>query len=450
MLQPEATLPRTNHRRSRYGNFLSPMVWLCVLILAVNFFVICRSVGPNVSMKGADESQWVINAVHYWKLGVGSPIGHVPLFHDLIVPFVGGFFVDPETGYAIWKYLLFFVSHLLVFYATSKVSNIWIGLSIAIYFQFTVDPWGDPTYSHLAMTLFLLSVVLVLYNRKLLGGAFGVLLLGSLVRLELLLFAVTAACLLLLFSRKSVLTSAFFKQLALPVILFVGLIYWHGSSLTRFPREYMFRGQQSVVWYVIDFMYNHGYFSQYAVPNRGNIPLDVLDTVLTQQFGKDLKGLNQSSFLEIYHRNPTLIKARYTEMVQQLPSLIASPFIVRIPYGGSSKPFFGILHLSVIAIVPVFFFRFFTRVVPLKGLLGRVLKYLGAVPGITAISPPKEAVLMLLSALAGFLPWLMTSPQPHYVMMALPLQLMIFALLFRWIPIGLSWIPELFIPEEST
>ena len=63
--------------------FLWPAVWLCVLILLVNFIYVFQSAGALVYFKGADEEGRVRNAIRYWNAGLGSPIRHTPFFHAL-------------------------------------------------------------------------------------------------------------------------------------------------------------------------------------------------------------------------------------------------------------------------------------------------------------------------------------------------------------------------------
>jgi hypothetical protein len=72
-----------------------------------------------------------------------------------------------------------------MFFVLSRVSNFWIGLVLTLHFQFTVNTRANPTYTHLAMTFFLAELSLVLWNRKYVGWAFGALLLGAMVRGEL-------------------------------------------------------------------------------------------------------------------------------------------------------------------------------------------------------------------------------------------------------------------------
>ena len=72
-----------------------------------------------------------------------------------------------------------------MFFVLSGVSNLWIGLVLTLHFQCAVNTRANPTYTHLAMTFFLAELPLVLWNRKYVGWAFGALLLGAMVRGEL-------------------------------------------------------------------------------------------------------------------------------------------------------------------------------------------------------------------------------------------------------------------------
>jgi hypothetical protein len=397
------------------------LVLLPVGVLLINFMLTFKSWAARWSYMAADEDVWVSNAIKFWKAKKGSPIAHVPLFHDIIILFVGGGIFDSQTGYVLWKFLLYLVAITLLFYLLLKVSNVWVAFVLAVYFEWTFYLYDSPTYTILAMVFFLSSLALVLRNQRSTGIAVGILLLGSLVRLELFFFVVTALVLLLLLSRKSVLSMAFLRQLLLPVFLFIVLVYWHGSSVTRFPREYLARGQAAVVAYLVDFLYSQGKFSKYTDISRGNLTSEQIDTVLTEHFGKDAKGLLESSFLDLWKRNPSIMKARYADLLSGLPKALMEPLKIRIPYGNLSPPPIYALTVLILAVAPGLIVVAMRKKWKLTDSSDAVVSFGFSGSTTAGFWTGKEFTAFILCCLTGFIPWFMTYPQPYYLMMAIPL-----------------------------
>lgn len=404
----------------REGIPVKAIYGLMILVLLANSVVVFYSRSSLIQHKGADEEVWVRNAILSWETKTGSPISHTPFFHDLIIPFVANIFFETQTGYALWKFLLFLLSYFLLFYVLSSVSNLWVALVLTVHFQFGIDAWSGPTYTLLAMVFYLAAAAVLIRNANWLGVSLGFLLLGSLVRFELALFLVTFLTLLVVFCLKNLSWRRLMKQFAIPAVLFLVLIYWHGSSLTRFPREYFYRGNQSVVWYMVDYLYYHGYFAEYTDAGRGFLPLELQDSVLVEHFGKTLQELNNSSLLEMFRLNPTLLKARYSETLQQFPSSIVSPYRIILPCPGSRQPLTYSWQFLAVAALPLLVARFARRSnwSNLNSMLKRFF------PDNEGVSPvkglPKEFILLVASSLAGFVPWLMTFPQSHYLIMVVP------------------------------
>lgn len=386
------------------------------LIFLTAFFVLDSWGKTQLLRMGADEPVWVDQALKFYHLGKGSPYAHVPLFHDLIVPFVSGIFFSFETGYIVWKILLFVISSLLFFYVISKISNQWIGLLFTINYELMYNFIAFPTYSILAMIFFLFALSVIIHNKKNIGLAAGILLIGGMVRLELVLFGIVFFTLVTIFCSKLIFTKKFIFQVSIPIIIFISLIYWHGSSITSFPKDYLFRGNQSAVWYVIDYMYYEGYFKKYTDADRGNIPMDILDNVLIENFGMSLDGLDNSSFFEMYNANPKLIKNRYKKLLGELPNLLTGNFVAKVPYR----------ELRGYYIWKFLFAAFFPFIIVLI-----LLKYFERLRTTTLTTTynsfissnykiSKPFILLVIASFAGFIPWMLTKPLEHYTIMALP------------------------------
>jgi len=393
------------------------LLLLSLLIIFLNAYFVLDSWGRKLLLfMGADEPVWIDNAIKYFHEGKGSPYSHVPLFHDLIIPFVTGMFFSFETGYIVWKILLFVVSSILFFYIIYKISNLWIGFLFTVHYELMLNFVSFPSYSILAMIFFLLALSIIIQNKNNIGIAFGILLIGGLVRLELILFGIIFFILSAVFFYKLVFSKKFIYQVSVPIIIFIALIYWHGSSITSFPKDYLFRGNQSSVWYVIDYMYYKGYFKKYTDAGRGNIPMDVLDKVLEENFGKNLEGLNNSSFIEMYRANPKIIKDRYKKMVGELPGLLASNFFVKIPYKDMRGLYIDIFFIA--GLLPFFLLFFSIKFFKQARTFNIISRYNSFITSNKKISG--VLIIIVLASFAGFIPWMMTKPMEHYTIMALP------------------------------
>jgi hypothetical protein len=396
--------------------FYSLLLLSLIIICAFAYYILDFWGKERLLRMGADEPVWVDRAIKAFQEGKGSPYAHVPLFHDMIVPFVSGILFSFETGYIIWKVLLFVVSSVLFFYIFSKLSNIWVGLIFTVHYELMANYVAFPTYSVLAMIFFLAAISVIVSNKNNLGLAFGLLMLGGMVRLELTLFGIVFFLLAIVFFTKLVFSKKFLRQISIPIAIFIFLIYWHGSSIISLPKDFMYRGNQSSVWYVIDYMYYEGYFDKYNVPDRGSIPMDVLDKVLVENFGMGLLELDDSSFIEMYKANPKLINARYMKMLTELPDLLTGNF--KVQFSKDGPPGFYLVRFLIPLILPFLYLLFKMKYSRIKESTNISKAYNSFINANKKISGP--LIILILSSFAGFIPWMMTKPVEHYTIMILP------------------------------
>jgi len=386
-------------------------------LVIVNFVLIFVSWKPQWLAMGADEPVWVANAVKYWK--TGSPIGHVPLFHDLIYPFVAGKFVNFDTGYTLWRFSIYLSCVGLMFYVLLRISNVWIAAILTLHFESLFTIYHSPTYLILALAFYLLALALVARTPKLLGVAVGMLLLGSLVRLEVLAFTGAALIMLAVFSRKAMFCRRFFKQLLVPALLFILLIYRHGSSIRTFPRDYVSRGQASAVWYAVEFLHSEGAFRKYTNAGRAAIPQDLIDLVLVEHFGKKQRDLVNSSALELWRRDPTLMEARLRDEFRRLPAMLAEMSAIAPRYGSANiNVAWKTLGMSFLpCVLAVIWLRKRTRRTA-RGWIVNLFGFTPVEPNKSLVNP--EFLALLLSGFAGFGPWLLTFPESYYMIVGVP------------------------------
>ncbi|MCX6170089.1 MAG: hypothetical protein NTX65_12150 [Ignavibacteriales bacterium] len=391
---------------------------LFISLIVTNFIVFAMSWGiKNFYYMGADEDQWIKYSLYYiGQQHAGSPIYHVPLFCDLIYPFISGIFVNMLTGYLVWKIIIYILASITLFLLLSRVSNIWIGFVLTTYFQYSINTYAIPTYSYLAMLFYLVSLLVIYSRTERSGIAFGLLLLGGLVRFEILIIALAFFICLLISSWKIIFSRKFAKQLIIPVLIFISLIYWHGSSITMLPNDLLHRGQTSVVWYMYDYLYYEGDFKKYTNADRGSITNEDINKVLMENFGKSRTELDNGSFFDLWKANPQLMMARYKKLISELPILLIDPFKLRIPFTELDQihPLLCLL-LTIIPALVILLFKFIKNVRisnfgwSLQYYIKSQKKYL-----------PKEALILTCCVCFAFIPWMMTKPQAHYLIMALP------------------------------
>ena len=403
-------------------------ITLALILIVGSFICVFWSHQATWHYMGADEDVWVRNAIQHWHQREGSSISHTPLFHDMIVPFVCGFFFSEDVGYVVWRFVLYLFSYVVFFYSIRKLTNTWIALILTLHFMLTIDAPSGATYIYLAMTFYLVSLAVLLHNKKLIGVALGIMLLGSLVRFELLVSVIVAAVLLLIYCRSTVFTVGFLKQLSIPLAIFVGLLYWHGSSVTRFPRDFSSRGQLSVVWYMVDFLYQDGYFAKYTDLGRGSLPLELQDKVLRENFGGSTKELNELTLYELLKRNPKIVAARYADMFHRLPYLIHETLEIRFPWAPNATPTPYGLVVFCLAILPAAGLAFLRRLK--KGRMSMLAtSYHSAFgPFLTNGGFSRELLIFLVSGLGAFGPWFLTFPHAHYLVLIVPFHYVAFSI----------------------
>lgn len=390
-----------------------------ILVIAITFSLVFTIWGAWLDGQFfTDEPAYVDLAIRSWQAGKGTPVAFSPLYHDLITPFVAIFF-EKEMGFKIWKYLLFLITSVLVYYNVKRLANKWVGLIAAVHFQLLSIPYICGTLSTLAITWLLMCSLLLLSGRRVLGLVAGLLLLGIHIRGEFLIISVVFIALCLALSPKEIFQKRFFLQLAVPLAIFVGLIYLHGSDVREYKKMYTLRGAFGYQHYIINTMLEFGYFKKYTTEtNRGLLKWEDLDKVFVEHFGKSLTTLRSEGKFDLpdlYRANPELIKAHYRRIFAESRSTIPAAFVVNFPNSSpmNLRTLAGSLPAYWASQVGVYLLFAGLALLPAFLLLARRRPYL-----MDRHPPPRRFYAILFAPLAGFVPWYLTMPQEHYVIMA--------------------------------
>ncbi|MCX6170075.1 MAG: hypothetical protein NTX65_12080 [Ignavibacteriales bacterium] len=395
---------------------------LVIIVLGLNLFLFLSNWGiQNAGNMSANEDGWIKTSLQYiTQSNMGSPIKHSPLFLDLIYPFVSGTFINPQTGFVVWKIILVVISSLLLFLLISKLTNTLFGLLLTLYFQYSIYIYTSPTYSLLALIFYLLALVVLIKNPKYSGLSVGILILGGLVRYELFLFALVFLVLLVIFSREIITEKKFYKQLIVPLLLFIILIYWHNSNIIRFYKDYFTGSQETVVWYTVDFLYDEGAFHKYTNADRKSKTTEDINRVLLDTFGKNQEELvKNSTLVDLFRMNPTVMKKHYeTIFSKHLPEGLVQTFLIYNPV--SKEKEFRFLALTIfIGFIYIIFLGFSKLFKKNNKTIIDIIKTIKH--DISKFHLPTEVALLIVSSVIGFIPWLLTMPEPQYLILAIPL-----------------------------
>ena len=158
-------------------------------------------------------------------------------------------------------------------------------------------------------------------------------------------------------------------------------------------------------------MWEMGYFSEYPY-SFGETPDSVLNEVFLQHFGREFRELAHSDdsnlMYTLYKANPELVRAHLQKTFRELPMRIADSLRINIPI---DRVFESIPWPAVSGIFA--WQTFLLCTIPLLATrLCRRRDY-------SAISEPRSRALyehlLPFIPLCGFLPWILTYPQPHYI-----------------------------------
>lgn len=380
---------------------------------------------------------YIEKAYNYWYSSKHpGPLTWSPGYVQLMSPFVGVF--GMETGYKIWRFVLFASISLMVYVTFSRMfCSTWLGASLALFSQMFIMPYAAPSLQLLVCLLYLICLLLLADKTRFLGLAFGILLNGIFISGTLggVLFSFSVLCMVfyprLIFSRR------FFIQFLASLAL-LGVMHHHlRYDITTISEVSADRGRAGLYHQLSLYIVSSGRSAPYLKPDddlQNNVDkyhrhLNAIDRYYLDKFGEteaDLRSRRHGEQWPLFlldwpwmmTKDPELMKEYRQEIFRTLKESLLVSFQISLPFGdynfNTSSPKRGMY------VVPIIF------VLMLPHLIGLVRKKPINPP---LVWPSRLQLLFLLSCLSTLIPLILVKPLPIYFPPLIPCYLMGIALL---------------------
>lgn len=379
----------------------------------------------------ADEPAYIFHAITSWNERQGSSIMFSPFYHDLITPFVAVFF-EQETGFAVWKFVLFYGTSVLVYFVIGGLTRSWVGLIAAIHMNFMIVPIMSGTYLTLALAWMFLALLVLVKRPGAVGLAAGVMLVGLHIRGEFSLILAAFLFLCAVFASRSVFSRRFVMQIIPGVVVFVALVYWHGSTLAEYPRAISLRGSFAYHHQISKTMTEMGYLAKYTDKKWGAVEMEALDKAYLEQFGKTQTEFREQggfNLLEMYAASPDLIREHFRQVLIYSMDTFPESVMLELAWPTQAYSIRQILVdrqrvvLAALGIHGVFL---------LMAILPIVLdRFRGRLRPALCAPITRTLVFGALTPLAAIPAWFLATPLTHYLILLFPAYYLVFVLLLR-------------------
>lgn len=426
---------------------------ILLFLLVVFTFNFAHRNGWKDDQAQGDDPVYIETAYNYWHSDAHpGRITWSPGYVQLMSPFVG--VLGKETGYKIWRFILFAGVSLLVYIAFSRMfGSIWLGTALALFSQMFLTPYAAPTLQALVCLLYLFCFSLLADKTRFLGLAFGILLNGIFVSGAVggVLFSFGILCVIfyprLIFSRR------FFAQFLASVALFGSVLYhlsYGTASNLNYAEEAAQRGRAGLYHQLSLYIVSSGRSTPYLKPGDDDAQnnadeyhrhLKAIDRYYLDKFGEgesDARAYRHDKRWPLFlldwpwmmAKDPELMREYRHEVLKTLrDSLfggdkVFGAFEIAFPfgdYGIHTKSFFKRATYNIVSVI------FLMLILMLPHLIRLARKKPFASHGFTW--PSRLQILFCLSCLSTLLPLMLVKPLPIYFPPLIPAYLMGIALL---------------------
>jgi len=355
---------------------------------------------------GCDEPMYVKLAL--WPFSQSHPMWS-PIYIDMLHPFLA--FFGEHLGFKIFRFILQFGATISFFLFISRYTYQWAAFILSIFLQFNLVFCCSQNLPVLELFWLCSCFLLIINFPHYLGVGWGLMILGSLVRGEILFMGMLLLLIILVTNFRLIFNRKFIVGACAPLLLFVSIIYLHGGSLSDYREKSLYHGNLGIVWFLRATMHEMGYFSKYPYA-FGETPDSVLNEVFLKHFGREFRELSYANdnnlMYTLYKANPELVKTHLLKTFRDLPIKIVDALRINIPlalYMDKSIQWTTVSGL----------FAWQTLLLCTIPLLatGRLKKKDSNEPARNKAPLYKHFLPFL--PLIGFVPWLLTYPQPHYI-----------------------------------
>lgn len=420
---------------------MKPLYILLLLLVAFAFNFTHRDGWKNSQWPG-DEPTYIETSYSYYS-GVSSslfPAGQItwsPGYVQLMSPFIG--VLGKETGYKIWRFILFAGVSLLVYAAFSQMfGSAWLGAVLALYSQMFNIPYMAPSLQSLACLIYLICFLLLTAKTRFLGLTLGILMNGIFVSGTVGFVFFCFGALSFIFYPRVFVSRRFLIQFLSCAALFGVNLYHCNFDIRDYPQEAFIRGNVGFYHNLAHLIINTGRSAPYFKPGDDEPKENNPDEFHRQQKAKDRYFLDKygEKFADIRVRrhderwpklfldwpwmmkkDPELMKEHTQEIFRALKESLWYSFEIILPFGD-----YNINTLSPkrgMYVVPLMF------VLLLPHLIGLARRK----PIDAPAWPSRLQLLFLLSCLATLIPLTLVKPLIIYFPPLIPSYLMLVALL---------------------
>jgi hypothetical protein len=434
-------------------------LYILLLLLAVFAFNFSYHDGWKDGQGGGDEPAYIENAYNYWHSGaVPGQITWSPGYAQLMSPFVGLF--GKETGFKIWRFVLFAGVSLLVYAVFSQMfCNAWFGFILALYSQMFWWPYNAPSLQSLACLLYLICFLLLTDKKRFLGLTLGIMMNGIFISGAMGFVFVSFGALSLIFYPRFIISRRFLIQFLACAALFGANLHHLGYDIREYPEIAYVRGSAGLYHQLSLLIVSSGRYVPYLKPGEDDHSqnhvgeyrshqeradeyyshLKAVDRYYLDKFGEkeaDLRahrhdGRWPALLLDwpwMMSKDPELMKEFAQDSFRELKENLWMAFEIILPvrdYHVSSKsPKRGVF------VIPLIF------VLLLPHFIGLIRKEpIGA-----SVWPSRLQLLLLLSCLGTLIPLTLVKPLIIYFPSLIPAYLMGVALITSFFINGASLI----------
>ena len=422
--------------------------YVLLLLLIVFSFNFAHRDGWKDAQIPGDDPAYIESAYNYWHSGKHpGPITWSPGYAQLMSPFVGIF--GQETGYQIWRFVLFASVSFMVYFAFSRMfGSTWLGASLALFSQMFIMPYESPSLQLLACLLYLICLRLLTDKTRYLGLTFGILMNGVFVSGTAGFVCISFGFLCLIFYPRLIFSKRFFIQFLAGAALFTVIMHHFHYDIMTVSEVSAQRGRAGLYHQLSLYIISSGRSTPYLKPGEddsktGEFALhqQAVNRYYLDKFGEDESDARAYRHDErwpltlldwpwMITKDPELMKEYRHEVLKTLrDSLFGAErgfgaFEVAFPYGDygfNTVPFHKRAVYNIVSVI----FLIFVLILPYIVKLVRKKP----LPSSGFTCPSRLQVLFCLSCLSILFPLMLVKPLAIYFPPLIPSYLMGIALL---------------------